>query len=141
MCIVLIVEDEIPVRHVAESILKRAGHETLCAGTVSEALEIIQSMQSIDVLFTDMNLGDEAQGGIRVGEGVTRSRPGLPVIYTSGGVIAESTRSSFVEPGTFLPKPYSRAQLLRAVSELAHATLRTPRLDRPGEKRTRARMV
>jgi CheY-like chemotaxis protein len=121
MCIVLIVEDELPVRHVAESILKGAGHKTLCAGTVSEALEIIQSVQSIDLLFTDMNLGNEAQGGIRVGEGVTRSRPGLPVIYTSGGAIADSMRSSFVEPGTFLPKPYSRAQLLRAVSDLTHA--------------------
>jgi len=121
MCVVLIVEDEVPVRHVAESILKRAGHETLCAGTVSEALAIIQSVQSIDLLFTDMNLGNEAQGGIRVSEGVTRSRPGLPVLYTSGGAIADSTRSSFVEPGTFLPKPYSRAQLHQAVSELTRA--------------------
>jgi two-component system cell cycle sensor histidine kinase/response regulator CckA len=121
MCVVLIVEDEVPVRHVAETILRRAGHETLCAGTVSEALAIIQSMQSIDLLFTDMALGNEAQGGIRVSEGVTRSRPGLPVLYTSGGVIADSTRSSFVEPGTFLPKPYSRAQLLQAVSDLTRA--------------------
>ena len=121
MCVVLIVEDEIPVRTAAETILKRAGHEILCASTVSEALAIIQSMQSIDLLFTDMMLGNEAQGGIRVSECVTRSRPGLPVLYTSGGAIADSTRSSFVAPGTFLPKPYSRTQLLQAVSDLTGA--------------------
>jgi DNA-binding NtrC family response regulator len=121
MSVVLIVEDEVMVRNAAETMLKRAGHETITAGSVPEALEIIDSNQSIDLLFTDMTLGNEAQGGIRVGQSMTRSRPGLPIIYTSGGAVAPSTRSSFVAPGTFLPKPYSRAQLLRAVSELTQA--------------------
>jgi hypothetical protein len=65
-----------------------------------------------------MKLGDEVQGGIQVSEGLAESRPGLPVLYTSGGVVTDDTRSKFVEPRTFLPKPYSRAQLVQAVLDL-----------------------
>jgi two-component system cell cycle sensor histidine kinase/response regulator CckA len=118
MSVVLIVEDEVAVRVVAERILKQAGHEILSAGSVTDALAIIHSMQRFDLLFTDMKLGEEVQGGIRVSEGITKTRPGLPVLYTSGGVITEDTRSKFVEPRTFLPKPYSRAQLVQAVLDL-----------------------
>jgi two-component system cell cycle sensor histidine kinase/response regulator CckA len=118
MSVVLIVEDEVAVRVVAERILKQAGHEILSAGSVTDALAIIHSMQRFDLLFTDMKRGEEVQGGIRVSEGIAKSRPGLPVLYTSGGVITEDTRSKFVEPRTFLPKPYSRAQLVQAVLDL-----------------------
>src|ERR1700681_3489855 len=118
MSVVLIVEDEVAVRVVAERILKQAGHEILSAGSVTDALAIIHSMQRFDLLFTDMKLGKDVLGGIRVSEGIIKSRPGLPVLYTSGGVVTEDTRSKFVEPRTFLPKPYSRAQLVRAVLDL-----------------------
>ena len=107
MSVILIVEDEDAVRVVAERILRKAGHEILSAGCVPDALAIIQSRQHFDLLFTDMNLGDDMQGGIRVSEGATKSRPGLPVLYTSGRGITEDTRSLFVEPRTFLLKPYS----------------------------------
>jgi len=78
MSVVLIVEDEVAVRVVAERILKQAGHEVLSAGSVTDALAIIHSMQRFDLLFTDMKLGEEVQGGIRVSEGIAKSRPGLP---------------------------------------------------------------
>ena len=125
MSVVLIVEDEVAVRVVAERILKKAGHEILSAGSVSDALAIIHSMQRFDLLFTDMKLGDEVQGGIQVSEGLAESRPGLPVLYTSGGVVTEDTRSKFVEPRTFLPKPYSRAQLVQAVLDLTRVVNQT----------------
>jgi two-component system, cell cycle sensor histidine kinase and response regulator CckA len=118
MSVVLIVEDELPVRIVAEKFLRRAGHETLVADTVPNALAIINSKQHFNLLFTDMTLGDEAQGGVHVGVVAAKSRPNLPVLYTSGGAISEDARRSFVQPHTFLAKPYSRAQLIQAVSRL-----------------------
>jgi two-component system, cell cycle sensor histidine kinase and response regulator CckA len=121
MPVVLIVEDEVAVRVVAERILKGAGHEILSAGSVTDALAIIHSKQRFDLLFTDMKLGEDVEGGVRVSEGIAESRPGLPVLYTSGGAITDDTRSKFVEPRTFLPKPYSRDQLVQAVLDLTRA--------------------
>src|ERR1700688_4607700 len=48
--IVVVVEDEPSVRIAAERILRRAGHEVLSASSVSEALSIIESDRSFDLL-------------------------------------------------------------------------------------------
>jgi CheY-like chemotaxis protein len=66
MATVLIVEDEPPVQAVAKLILKNAGHETICAGSVSEALAVILSGQQFDLLFTDMKLSADEAGGLHV---------------------------------------------------------------------------
>jgi hypothetical protein len=63
--IVVVVEDEPSVRIAAERILRRAGHEVLSA-SVSEALSIIESDRSFDLLFTDMNLGNHPWGGMEL---------------------------------------------------------------------------
>ena len=53
--VLLIAEDETYVRIVAELVLERAGYETISAGTVAEALAIIETdHHRIDLLFTDL---------------------------------------------------------------------------------------
>ena len=67
MSVVLIVEDETQVLILAESVLQEAGYETISASTVAEALAIVESPdQQIDLLFTDLGLGDENEGGLAV---------------------------------------------------------------------------
>jgi CheY-like chemotaxis protein len=45
---IVIVEDEIQVLMLAESVLQQAGHDTVCASTVAEAKpSSIQSMKSL----------------------------------------------------------------------------------------------
>jgi DNA-binding NtrC family response regulator len=81
---VLIVEDEIAVLMFAESVLEQAGHAILTAYSVAEAQIIIRSGQTVHLVFTDLELGHDAEGGTTVGELVNRQCPGIPVLYTSG---------------------------------------------------------
>ena len=119
MSVVLIVEDNDSIRIVAASMLRRAGFNSLSASTVSEAIALIHSPVHFDICFTDIALGPDIEGGLRVGEEFSRTRTGVPIIYTSGGSIPERLPAT----APFLPKPYSRAQLLDAVSMLVRDTL------------------
>ena len=57
MPVVLTLEDDEQVRVLAESILQDSGHETLSATNVDEALALLRSDQTIDVLLPISNCG------------------------------------------------------------------------------------
>jgi CheY-like chemotaxis protein len=120
MTTVLVVEDEVPVLMLAESVLQGAGYETLAAGNLADAEAILHSDRSIDLVFTDIGLNDHAKGGVAVGKLVEESREGVPVLYTSGQP-TEEVQSLFVSGSRFLPKPYTEHQLTEAVASLLPA--------------------
>jgi DNA-binding NtrC family response regulator len=117
MARVLIVEDEAQVLVLAESILE-AEYETLSASTVTEAMAFAESKERIDLLFTDLGLGDQSEGGLVVAQEMKKARDGLPVLYTSGRAVTDGMRALFVQPSDFLPKPYTKDQLLATVAKL-----------------------
>ena len=62
MARIVIVEDEIQVLMLAESVLQQAGHDTVSASTVAEAQALINSKHDkFDLVFADVELG----GGVR----------------------------------------------------------------------------
>jgi DNA-binding NtrC family response regulator len=117
---VLIVEDDTQVRVMAESILREAGYTTLSAGTLTEAHAILHSEQPIDLIFTDMTLGEEHEAGLQIGQSAGQARVGVPVIYTTGRGITDGMRALFVEPHRFVPKSWTPDQLLTAAADLLH---------------------
>lgn len=124
MAVVLIVEDEEQVRVLAESILQDSGHRTLSAATKDEALALIQTEAPIHVLFTDINLAQDAeagstQAGLELAREAVTFRPGLRVLYTTGQGVTDGMKALFVESGEFLPKPYDLNQLAKKVGDLA----------------------
>jgi DNA-binding NtrC family response regulator len=100
------------------SILKEAKYETLSASTVTEAMAFADSKERIDLLFTDLGLGDQPDGGILVAQEIAKARPGLPVLYSSGRGITNGMIARFVHPNGFLPKPYTKNELLAAIAKL-----------------------
>jgi DNA-binding NtrC family response regulator len=118
MARILIVEDEEQVRVLAESILQDAGHETLSASSLAEVHGILDADTGVDLAFTDLNLKDENEGGLQVGQSVATRFPQIPVLYTSGRGLTDGMRALFVEPSAFLPKPYTVDQLTEAVESL-----------------------
>jgi len=65
MPIVLIVEDAAPLLVLAESVLQSAGYATVSASTVAEALAVVEDTdQQLDLLFTDLGLRDQVEGGL-----------------------------------------------------------------------------
>lgn len=117
---VLIVEDETVVLVLAESVLQEAGHETISAANVEQALALLEpdSIQKVDLLFTDIYLRDQEHGGLQVAQAAVRSKPGLRVLYTSAQTITDGTRQMFVDGGEFLSKPYTVTALKEAVERL-----------------------
>jgi DNA-binding NtrC family response regulator len=115
---ILIVEDEEQVRVLAECALQDHGHKTLTAATVDEALALLKGEEPIDVLFTDISLMDQVQGGLALAQQASELRPGLVVIYTTGQGVTDGLRALFVEPFAFISKPYTPTDVAAALTNL-----------------------
>jgi len=113
---VLLVEDEDQVRVLAESYLEEQGHAVLTAASKDGALAILQSDRAIDLLFVDLGLKDEIDGGIELAKLAVEIRPKLKVLYTTGRPVTDGTRARFVEGSALLPKPYTVEQLITSLS-------------------------
>jgi CheY-like chemotaxis protein len=106
------------VREFARLIVHEAGHDSLEAAAVDEALEIIASDRLIDILFTDINLRPSVHGGLELARRALELRPPLCVIYTTGMGLDDYMRSMLVDRAPFLPKPYTPETLSRAIDEV-----------------------
>ena len=65
MAVILLVEDEEQVRVLAESFLQAEGNKTLSAATIEQALALIEGEEPIDLLFVDLKIQDDVEGGLR----------------------------------------------------------------------------
>jgi DNA-binding NtrC family response regulator len=111
MAVILIVEDEEQVRVLAESFLQAEGNKTLSAATVEQALALIEGEEPVDLLFADLKIQDDLEGGLKLAIKAVEVRPELQVLYTSGQAVTDGMTALFVEKSTFLPKPYTVEQL------------------------------
>jgi CheY-like chemotaxis protein len=121
MAVVLVVDDEEQVRVLAESILRDCGHQTLSAASVDQALALVRAEPSIELVFTDINLADDAEAGLvhpglELAQQARRLRPELRVLYTTGTSVTDGMKALFVEGSGFLAKPYDLSQLSTAVA-------------------------
>jgi CheY-like chemotaxis protein len=119
---ILIVEDEPTVLLLVESILQGAGYETLTAGTLAQAQAVLTSEERIDLVFTDVQLVDQLEGGILIGEMVGQLRPGIPVIYATARSLTDGMQAQLVEPSAFVQKPYTDENVLTAVAKFLRTT-------------------
>jgi CheY-like chemotaxis protein len=118
MAVILVVEDDVFIRQIAEMMMQDWGHEVLSAGDPDEALAILRSGQHIDALFTDIYLKKSVLGGCALAHQATTLRPDLRVLYTTGNVVTEKMKALFVEGMQFLRKPYTENQLQDSVVAL-----------------------
>jgi DNA-binding NtrC family response regulator len=118
VAVVLIVEDDEQVRVLAESILRDEGHTVITATGVDGSEALLDSEQPVDVLFIDVRLGSDLEGGLRVAHNARERRPGLSILYTTGTGLTDGMKALFTEPFRFLPKPYTSEQLIESVAFL-----------------------
>jgi CheY-like chemotaxis protein len=121
MAVILIVEDDVFIREIAELMIQDWGHQTLSASDVDEALLLLRSPLHIDAVFTDIYLKTEVLGGCEVAIQAIALRPKLRVLYTTGNSITDKMKALFVEGKRFLSKPYTEYQLQNSVKELLAA--------------------
>ena len=112
MAVVLLVEDDVFIRELAEEIIQEFGHQTHSAGDMDEALLFLRSDQHVDALIADIRLRTEAIGGLALARQAIRLRPHLRVLYTSGSSINKFAYR----------KPYTHSQLQHSVEQLLAAS-------------------
>lgn len=125
---ILVVDDEESVRQTVSIALESHGYHALSAAEGSEAIRIYRSHRpAIDALLIDMMM--PVMDGPATIETLRHIDPEVRIIATSGlpnaGRTSESGKGVGVEP-VFLQKPYSDAQLLRALDEVLHSTKYVP---------------
>ncbi len=113
--VVLLVEDEAPVRSFATRALKMRGFTVLEACSGEEAIELLETEKpSIDVFVSDVIMpGMDGPSWVRLARA---QYPDVPVIFVSG--YAEdsfSDEQARIENSSFLPKPFSLGDLTEAV--------------------------
>lgn len=118
MAVILVVEDDVFIREMAESMIQDWGHEILSACDVTEALAHLRSGSCIDALFTDIYLKAEIHGGCDVAREAILLRPGIRVLYTTANRVTDKLRALFAVGTHFLPKPYTEDQLGTSVKIL-----------------------
>jgi PAS domain S-box-containing protein len=112
---ILLVEDEAPVMAVARAFLSDLGYHVLEASNGFEAMGILGSNETIDLLFTDVVLPD-GMNGAEVARAAEKLRPGLKVLYASGYTQEALVHQGRLDPGvTLLPKPYRKRDLADAI--------------------------
>uniref|UniRef100_UPI0036707FAA hybrid sensor histidine kinase/response regulator n=1 Tax=Ruegeria meonggei TaxID=1446476 RepID=UPI0036707FAA len=113
--VVLLVEDEAPVRAFATRALRLKGYTVLEAESAEEALRLLEDGElNVDAFVTDVVMpGMDGPTWVRK---AMETRPDVRVIFMSG-----YTEGAFGDSGpqvvnsTFLPKPFSLNQLTEAV--------------------------
>ncbi|MCC0805776.1 response regulator [Methylobacterium sp. W2] len=115
--VILLVEDEDPVRAVNSRALSARGYTVLEAASGLDALALISDVdQTIDLVVSDVVM-PEMDGPTLLRE-LRKHRPDLKVIFVSG--YAEDAFRKNLPEGedfNFLPKPFSLKQLVETVKE------------------------
>jgi DNA-binding NtrC family response regulator len=119
---ILIVEDDEQLRVLAVSLIEEAGHSATSAANKSEAMALLRTHAPLDLVFADIGLQGELQGGLNLATEAGRIRPGIPVLYTSGQALTDGMEAMFVEKSVFLAKPYTVDQLKTALADALKAT-------------------
>ncbi|MFV9503052.1 MAG: ATP-binding protein [Oscillochloridaceae bacterium umkhey_bin13] len=112
---VLFVEDNAAVRQLGARLLREANYDVIEAGSAEEALALSATCATpIDLLLTDIEL--PGRNGAQLALSLSRQRPGLRVLLTSGHSEYASHAQDHLEDGVaFLAKPWRPDDLLNKV--------------------------
>jgi PAS domain S-box-containing protein len=106
---ILFVDDDEAIRSLASRLLEKGGHRVLVAANAGEALLIAESYgPAIDLLITDTIM--PFMDGRSLAKRLLADLPAMGVLFISGhaGLVGEAE-------GNFLAKPFTEAQLAKAV--------------------------
>jgi PAS domain S-box-containing protein len=112
---ILVVEDDDALRSYTVETLAELGYRVLPATNGAAALEILDSGNDIDLLFTDVVMPGGLNGRQLADEAVRR-RPGLKVLFTTGYTRNAIVHHGRLDPGVeMVGKPFSSDELIRKV--------------------------
>ena len=113
MSVVLVIDDEPIVRDLMVEILDEAGYETAGAETAERGLDLLED-ERVSLVVSDIHM--PGLSGLELLEEVRIRRPSLPVVLVTGaGTYSNLTEALSRGADGFVMKPFSHAELERAV--------------------------
>ena len=118
----LLVEDEISILELVETMLKQLGYRVLVANSPTEAIHIAeQHPETIDLMVSDVIMPE--LNGRDLADRIRILFPGLPVLYMSGYTANIITDRGFLDKDVCLiQKPFSKKELAIKVREVLTQT-------------------
>jgi len=113
---ILLVEDEDPVRMVAERALTRAGYEVTTARDGEEGLEKVQAGEEFDIVVSDVVM--PSMDGPAMAREIRKIVPLMPLLFMSGYAEEQLRKEIDIENMHFIPKPFSVQQISDKVGEV-----------------------
>jgi two-component system, cell cycle sensor histidine kinase and response regulator CckA len=113
--VVLVVDDEAPLRQAIRRILESAGYHVIEAQDGVTALKLMADDTPFDLLLADLTMPEVS--GDDLARELRSKRPGLKVLYVSGEIdrLRNERRLPWKDE-SFLEKPFNREGLTQAVS-------------------------
>ena len=110
---ILLVDDEETVRRVTGRLLEKLGYEVHTADDGANAVAILESGQTFDLILTDVVM--PRMTGIEMAEKVRSMLPDQKILFTSGYTTRQYGRAPGEPPRPFMPKPFSLSDLAESV--------------------------
>ncbi|MEM0988033.1 MAG: ATP-binding protein [Pseudomonadota bacterium] len=111
---ILVVEDDPEVRNLTTTMLEKLNYRTTWSPSADEALELMQSDFTFDLVLVDVRLPGKLNG-LEFAEIVRREFPTVkPIVYSGYPAKPSATHRSIEFP--FLRKPFSRRELAKIVA-------------------------
>ena len=115
---VLVLEDDVSVRHISVRMLRALGYEVIEAANSNDARHLLAENggRKVDLLLTDMVMPQIS--GRRFADALRVAHPNIKVLFISGYLEESLQPADRCEPGMFfLPKPFDVEQLAAKVRE------------------------
>jgi PAS domain S-box-containing protein len=108
---ILVAEDDEALRAFTTEVLGELGYRVFDAPSGAVALDIIDRIGDIDLLFTDVVM-QGGTNGRQLADEATRRRPGLKVLFTTGYTRNAIIHHGRLDPGVnLIGKPYTPTEL------------------------------
>lgn len=111
---VLVVEDEVLVRLDLTEALEVAGYFVRHARSAEEALDMLETDQTIGVAFLDIVLPE--MDGVSLARTINAKWPNVVIVYSSGNI--DFTKPIEPNNALLLPKPYEIGALKQVLSDV-----------------------
>jgi PAS domain S-box-containing protein len=115
--LILVVEDDPDVRKLVLGMVESLGYRTIAAIDGPSALEALERVGKVDLLFTDVVL-PRGMNGAALARAAQERQPGLPVLYMSGYTRNAILHNGQLDEGVqLITKPFRKTDLAQRLRE------------------------
>ncbi len=114
---ILVVEDNEDLLEVTSAMLTTFGYEVLCARNGAEAIQIVESGQEFDLLFSDVVMPN-GMSGVELARELRRRNKNVKILLTSGHAGDVLERHQAVGEFQIIDKPFRLSDLVRRLQSI-----------------------